>query len=291
VPPEANSPARKIWSYESACAELKAAPLSADAAPMPLKVDFDADTVDQVGRVSARTFARTARLVAYPLAGLPGRPHVVAEFAGTLLLERRDGRLVPASPEPRLPYRDRANLQWIYWGELSASPTGNLALGPLSIAAWPGADTTLEPSANPYHGITTDVLRALKPAPIIRKVTNAIRNLDNTHRFFTEQYGWPERPAQRQLLDHARQRLSRPQRRRGRRYPDEHYLTIALLYLDLLSQGGQRNILSRLAEQLEIPKTTARDWVHRARQLQYLTPSRQGRPGAQPGPRLQQETD
>lgn len=291
MPRKANSPPQEPWSYERACAALHAEPFIADPDPLPASVDFDQDdALDQVRRAAARPLARP-QLVAYPVAGVPGRAQVVARFAGTLLLERRaGGRLVPASSNTRPLFRERANLQWIYWGELNASPSGQLTISTLSVGPWPGADSTLEPGADPFQGVTTDVLRALKPARIISQAVEKIRALDQTHRFLTDHYGWAEPPAQRRLLEQAAERVSRPQLRRGRRYPDEHYRSIALLYLDLLDQGGQRKIVARLADQLDIPRTTARDWVHRARVLGYLTASRQGRAGAEPGPRLREES-
>jgi hypothetical protein len=247
----------------------------------------DPNSVELIDRAASRAIASPPRIVAYPLPGLPDRPHVVAEFAGELVLERRNGRLVPARPGTRLPFRDRANLQWIYWGELLAATGGHLAVGPLAVGPWPGAVGHLEPTATPFAGTTSDVLRTLKPAQIIRDAVTAIRMLDERHSFLADRYGWPEPPEQRHLLDQTTERLRRPHRRRGRKYPDSHYRTVALLYLDLLDQGGHRTILIRLAAQLDIPRATARDWVHRARELEYLTRSRQGRPGAQPGPRLQ----
>ena len=76
-------------------------------------------------------------------------------------------------------------------------------------------------------------------------------------------------------------------RRRGRPgLPDDHYKRIALEYLELFAAGYRRGILDELACRHKRPKQTVRDWVHRARELDYLTKGKQGRAGAKRGHRL-----
>jgi hypothetical protein len=224
-------------------------------------------------------------VVAYPLNGLPGRPDVIAEFAGILVLERIRGQLRAATPTSRLPRTERANLQWIYWGDLITPPGGQLSIGHFAIAPWPGAEIRLEAGATPFHGLSGDVLRALNPGQIVPKVIERLTTLEQWQRFLAERYGRPAPKEQQALLRQALQR-ARQARRVGRKYPDSHYRDIALIYLDLLDQGYRRGILIQLAEQLGIRRETARDWVHRARELGYLTTSQHGRAGAQPGPQL-----
>ena len=44
--------------------------------------------------------------------------------------------------------------------------------------------------------------------------------------------------------------------------------------------------MQRIAQEEHISETTARDWVRKARELEYLSPGRQGTAGASPGSRL-----
>jgi hypothetical protein len=97
---------------------------------------------------------------------------------------------------------------------------------------------------------------------------------------------WPDfdwdTPAYRQHAEvHSRKR------HKGRRtHSDTHYRDIALAYLRLYENGTRRGILQALAGQYQVPWQTIRDWVARARQLDYLTKGKPGRAGARPGPRL-----
>jgi hypothetical protein len=73
--------------------------------------------------------------------------------------------------------------------------------------------------------------------------------------------------------------------------PDEHYEHVARLYLELYGQGVKRGILEEIARRMStpghpVPRETARDWVKRSRDLEFLSRGRQGRAGAMPGPRL-----
>lgn len=73
---------------------------------------------------------------------------------------------------------------------------------------------------------------------------------------------------------------------RGRRgYGPNHYRRIALRYLELVSEG-RRNVLVALAAEEGRPRETVRDWVRRATELGFLSPGKQGRAEARPGPNL-----
>lgn len=96
----------------------------------------------------------------------------------------------------------------------------------------------------------------------------------------------------------TRQKLMRladqqPLRLRGRpSLGADHYERIAKAYLDLAHAGGPdgapmaRGIIQLLAEQEDRSAEIVRDWVHRARNLGYLTKGQPGRAGAEPGPLL-----
>ncbi len=76
-------------------------------------------------------------------------------------------------------------------------------------------------------------------------------------------------------------------------YPTDVYEWVALEYLALL-RAGSRSVLAELARRASkrfgrpVSISTARDWVHRARELGFLTTGRWGRAQAEPGPRLRQ---
>jgi hypothetical protein len=76
---------------------------------------------------------------------------------------------------------------------------------------------------------------------------------------------------------------------------DEHYRHVALALLEELTQGSARGVHERLARRLtadlgrHVTRDTARDWVRTARARAWLAPTKQGRPGAEPGPKLLDE--
>jgi len=280
---------RRVGSYDDACRVLNARPLQPDVdVPRKEIVQFgvDEDWAEQLQHAAAHSLPPPIWLKAFPLSGLPGRPEVIAEFAAGLLLFRNGRRLALATPGQRPPFSDRPNLRWICWGDLIVAPRGNLALSPLAIGPWPGATQPLEPGSRGFDGITTDVLRAIRPDILIRATVDHLKDAAEWQQYLAERHHYAIPEEHRRLLADALQRAGSPPPRDGRSYPDEHYRDIARLYLDLLDQGHRRHITAELAQQLDIPTSTARNWIHRARTLGYLTPSRQGQPGAHAGPRL-----
>ena len=279
---------RRLGSYESACLELAAQPLEPDPGPPRQKVvQFgEGDWLEEMRRAAAHGLPHPFLLKAFPLPGLPGRPEVIAEFAAELLLARTGRRLTLAAPGQRPPFSERANLRWIIWGDLIVASPGTLAIAPLSIGPWPGAAQQLEPGSRGFNGVTTDVLRAIQPETLIRATIEQLENIADWHQYLAERHNQRIPEEHRCVLTNALDRARRA--RDGRSYPDDHYRDIALLYLQLLDQGHRRRITTELAQQLNIPTSTARNWIHRARQLDYLTPAQQGQPGAHPGPRLSQ---
>lgn len=78
-------------------------------------------------------------------------------------------------------------------------------------------------------------------------------------------------------------------------YGDEFYERIARTYLELQEEGVSRGILHHIAEReseiqgREVDPTNVRDWVHKARKLDFLGPGTQGKAGRNPGPRLREK--
>ncbi len=284
APPQTRT--RRLDSYERACELLRAQPLQPDQGTAVLAGVFADVSFDEIKRVAARSLPPPVRLVAFPLKPTPTRPARVAEFAAELLLQRHGQRLTLATPQARPKYGERANLRWIIWGDLIASPGGHFALGPLSIGPYPGAEHTLEPGASPYRGITSEVLRALPIEHLIHQIVVHLQPHPDWQQRLTEKHGQQTPIDHRQLIADAVARVNARPEGRARAYPEHHYHDVALLYLNLLETGHGRNVLVQLADLLGISHQTARNWVHRARQLGYLTPGTQGRAGALPGTQL-----
>ena len=289
MPDKKNEIQRRVGSYEDACRELGAHPLQPDPdLPFKRAVQFgvDDDWAEQLRRAAAHSLPPPIWLKAFPLPGLPGRPEVIAEFAAGLLLTRDGSRLTLAKPGEKPPFSARANLRWICWGDLIVANPGTLAIAPLCVGLWPGAAQQLEPGSSSFDGITTDVLRAIQPETLIRAAIERLETLADWQQHLADHHHAPIPEHNRQRLADALARAGKPRPRTGRSYPDDHYRDIALLYLNLINQGHRRRITTELAEQLNVPTPTARNWIHRARQLGYLTPAQQGQPGAHPGPNL-----
>lgn len=70
---------------------------------------------------------------------------------------------------------------------------------------------------------------------------------------------------------------------------DELLRQVASAYLEETRPGKDRAVLQRLADRFQRPKGTVRTWLGRAREEGWLGPGVQGRPGAEPGPRLLDE--
>jgi hypothetical protein len=276
---------RRIDSYEQACRLLQAQPLEPSEGPLPEGGQFDQMTPAQFKQLAAHSLPPPIRVVAFQLDPERSRPYAVAEFAAELLLERESKRLRLAEPGNRPPFSERANLRWIVWGDLIAGPGGHLALGPLSIGPHPGAETALEPGTPPYRGVTSEVLRAIPIERLIREIVSQLRRVADWQRHLAGTYGWQPSAEQQQFAD-AIKRAEPDVSDRRRKYPDDHYRSVALLYLQLLAQGHGSKPIADLANKLGVTRTTARNWIHRARQLGYLTQGTRGKPGANAGPRL-----
>jgi hypothetical protein len=74
----------------------------------------------------------------------------------------------------------------------------------------------------------------------------------------------------------------------GGRQPlnDDFLKTVAEAYLRETAYGQPPGAMKRLAVEFGRPEETVRTWVGRARTRGWLGPSRRGRRGAEPGPRL-----
>jgi transposase len=67
---------------------------------------------------------------------------------------------------------------------------------------------------------------------------------------------------------------------------DDLLRRVAITYLEETESGGNRAVLQRMADRLGRSRGTVRTWLGRAREEGWLGPGVQGRPGAEPGPKL-----
>jgi hypothetical protein len=170
---------------------------------------------------------------------------------------------------------------WLVHGVITRSASGLLDIRRLSVEAW-----------KHEAEVTGRVLRRVRPAEVRAA---AVANLRLVGSEANIHFGEPDdRPVRifppneqgirRNLIDAAK----RPRKRGRPGRPDSHYRDVAIEYLDLYEKG-RRKVLKEMAERRGVPPPTVRDWVRRARQLEYLGPGKQGRAGASPGPRLVDE--
>lgn len=108
------------------------------------------------------------------------------------------------------------------------------------------------------------------------------------------------------LLDYVRDQVTRTttsvlgsvaaeagaaQRRGGRQAISDQLLReVAMLYLDETGPGKAAGAVARIAERYGRPEETIRTWLARSRKAGWLGPSKKGKAGADPGPRLIEET-
>jgi len=204
-------------------------------------------------------------------------PEIEAEFAFRLVLIRQGRRLRERHrADPRFRRRSRVNLWWIGWGHLERAADGAVVIGSLAIAPRHRDDS---PRSDVALGVTAEVLRTVSPARILAE---AVAHIEISARGLEaiESRGGPAMPdAQRTVLE--RVKSARPRRR----VPDEEIEAIANRYLALYRSGVKRP-LPEIANEFGITREKARDRVHRARKMGFLTGGTQGRAGASPGPNL-----
>ena len=173
------------------------------------------------------------------------------------------------------------SLPWLVHGELIPDKErGQLLVSRLTIEPW-GHD----------REVSTQLLHNLKVAPIRDKAIARIRALANRpHYVGSEDDWWPDFPDETVVYaSHSAVQQSARPRGRPRKYPDEHYRSVAIQYLELYEAGQRQRILSDIGRRHgDAHPNTVRDWVNRARvpNLGYLTKGMQGRAHAEPGPRL-----
>jgi hypothetical protein len=180
-----------------------------------------------------------------------------------------------------LQFIDRA--PWLVHGTIARTAGGLLDVQRLTVEAWK------------HEGeVTGRVLRRVRPAHVREEALARLRFIGTAPDVY---FGGPdERPVRVFPPDEREARTglvaaADAPRKRGRPgLATSHYRGIALEYLQLYESGSSAPV-REIAERRGVPWQTVRDWVARARKLGYLTHGKQGRSGADPGPRLLREPD
>ena len=205
----------------------------------------------------------------------PSEPDLVAECAALITVRKHNGRLHADRAGTRLRLREKSNALWIITATIVRAADNVLVIGNFTIApafegqlSRKGDDTAL--------GISSELLRLLSPARLLNEATEYLERQNSYNRRLREITS----------PNHTTPRSAPPKTRQP--YVGEtQVIEIAKRYLTLCSRG-HRHPLPQLAEEFGISRTQARDRVHKARELGYLKPGKQGRAGAEIGPRLKE---
>jgi len=145
----------------------------------------------------------------------------------------------------------------------------------------------LPDSDDPPTLITSDILRRIPLGDIVARTQRCLAD-DSWRTEGIRTFPGPNlRPddltdQQRRALENSSNSVSR---RRGRpELSDELLIDVAETYI--WEAGRGRGAISRLADTFDRPEATIRDWISSARRRGYLAPTKPGRRGAAPGPRL-----
>jgi len=152
-----------------------------------------------------------------------------------------------------------------------------------------------------HLGITGDVLRGLPLGRWLAECYSELVQLPEAYETGIWPSGVPVAPdraaAARMRRALAELRDTKGSHRGSRGYGRDFYRQVALAYLDLQKEGYARGILVAIAEQYTrelgryVARETARDWVRKATELEFLTPGTPGRAGRGPGARLYEEDE
>jgi hypothetical protein len=208
----------------------------------------------------------------------PDQPETLADFAVSIMLVRRNGRLQERGPSDRVRRAGAVNLWFVGWGSIGRARDGGLILTSLALA--PRLDDSTNGS-DVALGITAEVLRVVSPTRLLSQAVSYLRHTERWLEAIERAGGPPAPPAQKRTLRRVRKTHTR-----RTRTSDDEIATLAARYVTLYRRGIRRP-LPQLAEEFGITTTQVRDRIHRARhELGYLTPGKQGRAGAEPTERL-----
>jgi hypothetical protein len=151
---------------------------------------------------------------------------------------------------------------------------GELVIGSIEVAS-------SEDERSPL-GVTTDILRALPLAELLMAARSVLFDAPLRVAEWESTLG-RRLPEQRRASASAAEGLAQPRGRGRPALEDDHYRSVAALYVKLQREGSTR-VIEDLTVELERPRPTVRNWVRVARQRGFLTPGTRGRAGADLGP-------
>jgi hypothetical protein len=183
---------------------------------------------------------------------------------------------------------------WLIRGEL----VPDLKSGLLRLAR-----VTVEPLGHDGE-VSGSVLRGLQVARIRDRAIQKVRAMGTRPIHFGSSFdSEPDFPFETPIFAAHIDAEVAPRKKGRKGLGDAHYRKIAMLYLEIYNQGVTKGILKAIAARLDEehadagtvtrPKTspaTVRDWVNRARELEFLSEGKSGRAGAAPGSRLAEAT-
>jgi hypothetical protein len=150
-----------------------------------------------------------------------------------------------------------------------------------------GSDDPPARLPTPAECITPDALRRVPVGRLLESVRREVLAQEVFDRLAPD-FGIRVREEQRRYHRRAARALRGKTLRRGRpRLGDEHFRRVAEVALQLQSEG-RSSLRHAIAEEFRVSEGTVRDWTRRARELEWLAPSRQGVRGVMPGPRLEE---
>lgn len=185
------------------------------------------------------------------------------------------------------------NREWRVTGWLATDADGALVVRRVVVAPWIALPGRKPP---PGYDVTTTVLRGIHIALIRDRAARQLREW-SVDLAVADQVGWPTPSAdEREMIELGAEKATGPVSGPGRRgFGDDFYRRLALRYLALQDERdrtnrGRRGLVRELAAEFDLTPTQARDAVATARELGWLEPGSPGRAGAEPGPRLREET-
>lgn len=169
---------------------------------------------------------------------------------------------------------------------VAAIDSGMLRLRSISISS-PSDVTSAVLREIPLGRIKEQIVRELRRDPTLtdgRAALRAMIRYAGDERFPPELVSRLHKAETQAYRRVASLRRREPRRGPGSRSP-EFYRDVALEYLDTLKREPRQPVVF-MAERHGVPTPTARTWVRRAREEEWLDAGQQGRAGGNPGPRL-----
>jgi hypothetical protein len=145
----------------------------------------------------------------------------------------------------------------------------------------------------PTSGVNGTILRSIPVAAIVAEARRQVVASPDMYAAIPPEVGLMSPEALVRVKELADKLEASTLRRGGRRgFPDDFYRWVAGVYLESQGRGVILEIARLGSERLGRPvaRETARDWVHRATDLGYLSPGLSGKAGRLPGPNFNKES-